>query len=135
MWPVESPTGGMTRLLPRLGRCTTASAYAILRMRRCILLTKTKHEATIEDLYNVPEHGKAEIVDGKLVHMRPTGGKPGRAAGKVFLSLSRYEEDHGGGYALGDNKYSKFYLRTIVFKEPKLSFLHAHPYYFTVHRL
>jgi hypothetical protein len=27
----------------------------------------TKTQATIEDLYNIPENGKAEIVNGELV--------------------------------------------------------------------
>lgn len=40
----------------------------------------TKTEATIDDLYRVPENGKAEIVNGELVLMSPTGGVPGRAA-------------------------------------------------------
>jgi len=36
----------------------------------------TKTEATIDDLYRVPENGKAEIVNGELVLMSPTGGVP-----------------------------------------------------------
>lgn len=63
----------------------------------------TKRRATIEDLYHVPENGKAEIINGELVRMSPTGSLSGRAAGKIFTSLSRHEEEHGGGYAYGDN--------------------------------
>jgi Uma2 family endonuclease len=63
----------------------------------------TKSRATIMDLYNVPENGKAEIVDGELIPMSPTGARPGRAAAKLLVSLSVYEEQHGGGYAFGDN--------------------------------
>ena len=66
------------------------------------MIAKTK-EATIEDLYNVPEKGKAEIVNGELVLMSPTGGIPGRASGKVYLNLAEYERHHGEGYAFGDN--------------------------------
>jgi Uma2 family endonuclease len=51
----------------------------------------------------VPGTGKAEIVNGEIVLMSPTGGRPGRAAGKVFASLNTHEEQHGGGYAFGDN--------------------------------
>ena len=40
-----------------------------------------KIEATIEDLYHVPENGKAEIVNGELRLMPPTGDLPGSAAG------------------------------------------------------
>ena len=66
------------------------------------MTTKTK-EATIEDLYNVPEHGKAEIVNGELVLMSPTGGIPNRAAGQIYLSLAQYEQRTKRGYALTDN--------------------------------
>src|SRR5262244_2904245 len=62
-----------------------------------------KTEATVDDLYRVPEHGKAEIVNGELVLMSPTGGVPGRAAGKIYLSLNEYERRVGGGYAFPDN--------------------------------
>ena len=62
-----------------------------------------KTEATVDDLYRVPEHGKAEIVNGELVLMSPTGGVPGRAAGKIYLSLNEYESRVGGGYAFPDN--------------------------------
>lgn len=63
----------------------------------------TQRRATIDDLYAAPDNGKAEIVNGELIWIGPTGGKPGRAAGKVFASLNLYEEEHGGGYAIGDN--------------------------------
>jgi Uma2 family endonuclease len=63
----------------------------------------TKARASIEDLHRVPENGSAEIVDGELVVMSPTGARPGRAAGKIFASLNLYEEQQGGGYAFGDN--------------------------------
>src|SRR5579871_4935908 len=62
-----------------------------------------KPRATVEDLYRVPDNGKAELVNGDLVLVSPTGVKPGRAGGKVFASLLRHEEEHGGGYAIPDN--------------------------------
>src|SRR5258705_2824895 len=63
----------------------------------------TKTEATVDDLYRVPENGKAEIVNGELVLMPPTGGVPGRAAGEIYVSLRDYERRVGGGYAFPDN--------------------------------
>lgn len=63
----------------------------------------TRTKATIEDLYHVPENGKAEIVNGELVLMSPTGGVPGRAGGEIFVSLHEYERRVGGGYAFPDN--------------------------------
>jgi Uma2 family endonuclease len=63
----------------------------------------TKTEATVDDLYRVPENGKAEIVNGELVLMSPTGGVPGRTSGKIYISLTNYEQRIGGGYAFPDN--------------------------------
>lgn len=63
----------------------------------------TKVRATIEDLYNVPENGKAEIVNGELVRMLPTGGKPGLAGGEIFVALHRYAKKTGHGHAFPDN--------------------------------
>jgi Uma2 family endonuclease len=59
--------------------------------------------ATVEDLYTLPGEGKAEIVDGKLVRMSPTGDSPGRAGGEIFASLREYERRTGAGYAFPDN--------------------------------
>ena len=63
----------------------------------------TKTRATVEDLYHIPENGKAEIVNGEIVRIMPTGGMPGRASGNVFISLRSQEQTKVGGYAFGDN--------------------------------
>jgi Uma2 family endonuclease len=62
---------------------------------------RIKTHATIEDLYKV--EGKAELVNGEIVCMSPTGGVPGRAGGKVYVSLLQYEQQHSNGYAFPDN--------------------------------
>lgn len=65
---------------------------------------ETKTEATIEDLYRAPnDWGTYELVDGRLVHMPPTGFGPGRASGEIYYALKTYERQMGTGYALGDN--------------------------------
>lgn len=56
----------------------------------------------VADLYRVPENGKAELIDGQLVLMSPTGGVPGRAAGRIYRSLDDYERTVGGGCAFPD---------------------------------
>ena len=63
----------------------------------------TKPKVTIEDLYHVPEHGKAELVRGELVHMAPTGFLPSRAAGAIYVSLREYERRSRAGFAFPDN--------------------------------
>jgi Uma2 family endonuclease len=62
----------------------------------------TRSKATIDDLYRVPEHGKAELVNGELVRMTPTGDMPGRAGGAIYVSLRLYER-RAGGRAYPDN--------------------------------
>jgi Uma2 family endonuclease len=58
-------------------------------------------EATIEDLYKVD--GKAELVNGEIVHMSPTGGLPSFAARQIVLSLCGYEKRTGSGLAVSHN--------------------------------
>ncbi|MGH3147203.1 MAG: Uma2 family endonuclease [Rubrobacter sp.] len=60
-------------------------------------------KATIDDLYRVPENGKAEIVNGEIVLMPPTGGIPGRSSGGIFVALRDYERRTELGYAFPDN--------------------------------
>lgn len=60
-----------------------------------------KRRAGIDDLRRV--NGKAELVNGEVKLMSPTGGRPGRAGGRIYASLLRHEEEHGGGCALPDN--------------------------------
>ncbi len=57
----------------------------------------------MDDLYRVPEDGKAEIVNGKLIRMSPTGFLPSRASSNIYLSLRAYEGRTRSGYAIADN--------------------------------
>jgi Uma2 family endonuclease len=57
-------------------------------------------EELIEQLYKID--GKAEIVDGRIVHMSPTGDTPSRIAGKIFASLLAHERQ-AMGHAYPDN--------------------------------
>ena len=58
-------------------------------------------EATIEDLYAVK--GKAEIVNGEIVHMSPIGAAPSYAASEIFVRLREYSKQTRRGLAIGDN--------------------------------
>ena len=64
----------------------------------------TKARASIEDLYSIPENGKAEIVNGEIVLMSPTGGDPGFAGDEIFVSLRQFARQTKIGRAVGDNK-------------------------------
>jgi Uma2 family endonuclease len=60
-----------------------------------------KTRATIEDLYRVK--GRAELVNGEIVHMAPTGWAPNYAAIEITISLRRYVKKHKRGMAVSDN--------------------------------
>ena len=62
----------------------------------------TKVEATIEDLYKT--NRKAEIVNGEIVFMSPTGSLPGYAGDEIFASLREYSKRRKFGRAVSDNK-------------------------------
>ncbi len=59
-----------------------------------------KHPATLTDLYREPD--KAELVDGRLVSMSPTGGLPGRVGFILCRHLYPFEKQ-AGGYVYPDN--------------------------------
>src|SRR2546430_15255649 len=61
----------------------------------------TTVKATIEDLYRVP--GKAELVDGEIVLMSPTGAAPNYAASEIFVSLREHSRKTKVGFAINDN--------------------------------
>jgi Uma2 family endonuclease len=68
-----------------------------------LLSPATCESELIEALHAVPENRKAEIINGKVIRMSPTGGKPGRVGGKIYIRLDAYEEASGLGYAFPDN--------------------------------
>jgi Uma2 family endonuclease len=57
--------------------------------------------ATVDDLYRV--QGKAELVDGQLRIMEPTGAMPSLAGGAIFASLRAHARRTGTGIAFPDN--------------------------------
>jgi Uma2 family endonuclease len=61
-----------------------------------------KTRATLHDLHLA--EGKAELVNGEVVLMSPTGGRPGRAGDLIFASLLAHERRTGFGTTVGDNK-------------------------------
>lgn len=61
----------------------------------------TSKRATIADLLKVP--GKAELIDGRIIHFMATGYLPSRIAGRIYRSLAEYGERAGRGEAFADN--------------------------------
>ena len=61
-----------------------------------------KTSATLEDLSAEP--GKAELVNGEIVKMSPTGEWPGYAGDEIYSSSREYARRTGVGRAFSDNK-------------------------------
>jgi Uma2 family endonuclease len=59
-----------------------------------------KKQATIEDLHRID--GKAELVNGEIILMPPTGDEPGSAAFEIAASLREYAQRTGQGRAYPD---------------------------------
>ncbi|MDQ2805426.1 MAG: Uma2 family endonuclease [Chloroflexota bacterium] len=63
----------------------------------------TETRATIADLYRVLDDQKAELVNGEVQLMSPTGKKSTYAAGEVVASLRQYSHETRSGWAVQDN--------------------------------
>jgi Uma2 family endonuclease len=63
--------------------------------------TLTSKKATLADLARVP--GKAELIGGRIVHFMPTGYRPNRIAGLIFVSLETHTHATGRGESFTDN--------------------------------
>jgi Uma2 family endonuclease len=68
----------------------------------------TKTRATIDDLFRFK--GKAELINGEIVHMPATGGMPGFAGDAILMSLWQYTKQTKRGRAIGDNKAFRVHL-------------------------
>ncbi len=66
-------------------------------------MTKVRQQATIEDLYKIPENKKAELINGEIVLMSPTGDLPNIVAGAIYVSLRVYSRNTKLGRAYTDN--------------------------------
>src|ERR671932_2123580 len=87
----------------------------------------TKTHATIEDLYRVPDNGKAEIVNGELILMPPTGDLPSRAAFNIASSLKEFARGKDIGRAYPDNTGYKVNLPDRDSFSPDASFYTGRP--------
>ena len=86
----------------------------------------TRTRATINDLYHVPDDGKAEIVNGELVLMSPTGDMPSRAGGAIYLNLRLYE-GKVAGRAYPDNVGFRIHLPHREYLSPDAAFYTGKP--------
>jgi Uma2 family endonuclease len=51
---------------------------------------------TIDDIYNLPEGNRAELIDGQIYMMAPPSVRHQRISGRLFNIISNYIHQHGG---------------------------------------
>ena len=56
-----------------------------------------EQSAMLNDLYHVPEHGKAELIKGELVLMSPTGDCAGNGGRRIYRHLRQYLRNRRAG--------------------------------------
>ncbi len=61
----------------------------------------TEVAATLHDLNSV--EGKAELINGRMIHFLPMGFRPGRVGARIFRHLDDHAEAAGRGVAVPDN--------------------------------
>ena len=65
------------------------------------VLTEGKTDELFDQLMKID--GKAEIVNGRIVHLMATGKEPGFGALRIVIAIDRYAFRTGIGRAVGDN--------------------------------
>lgn len=88
------------------------------------VLTLERPTATTEELYDLLYQikGKAEIVNGEIIEMPPTGYEPGRAGFNVTVRLKEYERKTRKGVSVPDNVAFKIDLPNRKSFSPDASF-------------
>ena len=62
----------------------------------------THAAATIDDLFRLD--GKAELIEGRIVRLPPSGDMPGHAADVTMLALRAYVRERKHGHAVGGTR-------------------------------
>jgi hypothetical protein len=75
----------------------------MLRWGAEVLECRSRAKPPLKTSTRVPENGKAEIVDGEVRLMSPTGALPNRTAFEIAVSLRAYARRTGTGRAYTDN--------------------------------
>jgi Uma2 family endonuclease len=82
-------------------------------------------EELFEKLYRTK--GKAEIINGEIIQMPPTGFEPGRASYRTTSKLMEYERQTQKGYAIPDNVAFKVNLPNRKSFSPDAAFYTGKP--------
>ncbi|WP_169976666.1 Uma2 family endonuclease [Tautonia rosea] len=57
--------------------------------------------ATVDDLYQID--GNAELIDGRIIPLMPTGHLPNQVAGRIYRRLADFVDDRGTGFVYTDS--------------------------------
>lgn len=89
---------------------------------------ETKIEVTLDDLSHAPkDDGTYELMDGRLVHIPPTGLEHGYIGSEILFALKLYERKTGAGYAVPDNVGFIVNLPHRRSLSPDVAFTHVDP--------
>ena len=59
-------------------------------------LSKTYEKYTIEDIYNLPDGQRAELIDGQIYYMAPTSCRHQDISGELYTDIKTYIRSHNG---------------------------------------
>lgn len=77
---------------------------------------------TIEDIYNLPEEERAELIDGHIYYMAPPNRKHQSISGELFTEIKSYIRSKGGGCEVYSAPFAVYLDETTnTYVEPDIS--------------
>ena len=94
-------------------------------------LPKTYEEYTVEDIYNMPDGQRAELIDGQIYYMAPPSRRHQDISGELYTDIKTYIRSHHGKckvysapFAIFLNEDDKTYVEpdiSVIFDYDKLT--------------
>lgn len=91
--------------------------YNIAKRSDCVEALKQEEYYTIDDIYNLPDRERAELIDGKIYYMSPPGRTHQRLVSRLNQKIANYIEENCGKcevfpapFAVFLNKYDTTYV-------------------------
>ena len=75
---------------------------------------------TIDDIYNLPEGSRAELIDGQIYYMAPPTRKHQRILGELFAVIREYINQNNGKCEVDIAPFAVFLNNSVQKKNKKL---------------
>lgn len=72
------------------------------------MLLPRERRYTIEDIYNLPEGSRAELIDGQIYDMAPPTRSHQRIVGEIYFRISQYIKEHAGSCEVDVSPFAVF---------------------------